>query len=797
MTQPDLISYAAEQLPIAGGGDEELQRLARREALALSPAELRSIAQRIGRNPTRAEAHAFAIQWSEHCSYKSSRALLKKLPTKSADVLVGVGEDAGILRAGVIEGVEYGVAVAHESHNHPSQVVPFEGAATGVGGILRDVLCMGAEVVATADPLRFGSPTPGSHAAYVASAAVDGISAYGNAVGVPNLAGDVYFHESFADNCLVNVVALVTVRADAIVHSRVPPDGDGYDLVLVGKATDASGFGGAAFASLVLDAAEAQANKSAVQVPDPFLKSVLMRASYAAFEEIRKHGIAVGYKDLGAGGIMGSSCEIANAGGFGAEIDIDRVPVAIAGLPPFVVACAETQERMLWAVPPSLTPSLLEIYNDRFMLPDVSANARATVIGKVTKEKRYAVRAAGEIVMDLPIEVLAGPIVAQRVATPPAKLAEVVDGRINSTATTVEAQASAGETLLNVLAHPDVCSRRWLIERYDRFVRGATVIPAGYADAGVFIVKRGGRIGIALSVDGNPRYGAISPRVAAAHAVMESVRNVAAVGAQPIGLTDCLNYGNPEDPVAYWQLAEGIEGLAEAANALQLNAPGEPLPFVSGNVSLYNESAAGRAIAPSAIVACIGRVDDVSQIATMQLTGEDNLLFLFGPRSDRMGGAIVRSSHASGRHAAAPGDLPSLDYAEAIASTRAVVAGIRAGVVSAAHDISDGGLLACIAEMCLGGDGNGTIGARLLAPLEWAPGLPLEAALFGETPGFVVEVGRDRVASFEEICKRSVARPMRIGMTGGQRIVTEDVDCDVALDRAADAWMRPLRELYA
>ena len=796
MTQPELISYAAEQLHIAGGGDEELERLARREALALSAAELRSIAQRIGRNPTRAEAHAFAIQWSEHCSYKSSRPLLKKLPTKSADVLVGVGEDAGILRAGVIDGVEYGVVVAHESHNHPSQVVPFEGAATGVGGILRDVLCMGAEVVASADPLRFGTPKTGSHAAYVASAAVDGISAYGNAVGVPNLAGDVYFDDSFADNCLVNVVALGTVRADAIIHSRVPPSGEGYDLVLVGKATDASGFGGAAFASLVLDAAEAQANKSAVQVPDPFLKSVIMRASYAAFEEIRKRGVPVGYKDLGAGGIMGSSCELANAGGFGAEIDIDKVPVAIAGLPPFVVACAETQERMLWTVPSSFTPALLEIYNDRFGLPHVSANARAAVIGKVTKAQRYVVRAASETVMDLPIEVLAGPVVAQRVASPPLQSERNESlGRINSTAVSSR-DATWGEVLLRVLAQPDVCSRRWLIERYDRFVRGATVIPAGYADAGVFIVKRGGRLGIALSVDGNPRYGALSPRLAAAHAVMEAARNVAAVGAQPIGLTDCLNYGNPEDPVAYWQLAEGVEGLSEAANALQLNARGEPLPFVSGNVSLYNESTADRAIAPSAIVACIGRVDDVSKVVTMLLTGENNPLFLFGPRTDRMGGAVVRAMHPSEDTSLLPGDLPPLDYAEAMASIRAVIAGIRAGVISAAHDISDGGLLACVTEMCLGGDGQGMVGAALLAPLEWAPGLSIEAALFGETPGFVVEVARLHVAKFEEICKATSARPMRIGTTGGTRITIEDLDCDVALERAADAWTAPLRELY-
>jgi phosphoribosylformylglycinamidine synthase len=787
------VSYSAEKLAVSGAGDDQLQRLARSEALALSAAELRAIAQRIGRDPTRAEAHAFAIQWSEHCSYKSSRPLLKQLPTRSADVLVGVGEDAGILRAGTVDGVEYGVVVAHESHNHPSQVVPFEGAATGVGGILRDVLCMGAEVVASADPLRFGPIAPGSHAAYVAAAAVDGIGAYGNAVGVPNIAGDVYFHESFAENCLVNVVAVGTVRRDRIIHSRVPPDGAGYDLVLVGKATDASGFGGAAFASLVLDASLAQANKSAVQVPDPFLKSVIMRASYAVFEEVRARGLQVGYKDLGAGGIMGSSCEISAAGGFGAQIDIDAVPQAISGLPPFVLACAETQERMLWAVPPSFTPTLLKIYNEQFTLPEVSANARAAVIGKVTADKRYVVRSHGEAVIDVPIDVLAGPIVAQRTAAPERSGRVHSAGRINSTATAGRLKSTA-KLLLDVLAHPDVCSRRPLIEHYDRFVRGATVIPSGYADAGVFIVKRGARAGIALSVDGNPRYGAVSARLAAAHAVVESARNVAAVGAQPIGLTDCLNYGNPEEPVAYRQLVDGIDGLAEAANALQLNKPGEPLPFVSGNVSLYNESAAGASIAPSAIVACIGRVDDVGKVVTMKITSAGKHLFLFGRRATQLGGSILE---ALGHATSGADELPVLDYAEANASIRAVVAGIRRRAISAAHDISDGGLLACIAEMCLGGDADGVVGARINDPGEWASGVPRDAALFGETPGFVVEVAAEQLPAFHEMCKNAGADATLIGATGGARIIVEQTDCDVALSDAASAWSATLRELYA
>ena len=781
----DPVAFSTEPLRLEGS-DAELERLARSEALALTPAELRAIVARIGRNPTRAEAHAFAIQWSEHCSYKSSRALLKKLPTRSSDVLVAVGEDAGVLRLGDVDGVAYGVVVAHESHNHPSQVVPFEGAATGVGGILRDVLCMGAEVVASGDPLRFGGLELGTHQAYVAASAVDGIAAYGNAVGVPNIAGDVYFHPSFADNCLVNVVALGIVRADRIVHSRVPDGGVDYDLILVGKATDASGFGGAAFASLVLDAGEAHANKSAVQVPDPFLKSVIMRATYAVFREAFSRKIPIGCKDLGAGGIMGSSSELCDAGGFGATIDIDSVPVATQGLAPFVIACAETQERMLLAVPASFTQNVLSIYNERFTLPDVAANARAAVIGKVTKERRYRLIASGAAVCDLPIDVLTGPVAAERVSGP-----ETIAPRLSDGSTSVVERSTIEALLKSVLAHPDVCSRRPLIEHYDSAVRGATVLPPGYADAGVIIVKRGGHLGVALSVDGNPRYGAISARQAAALAVVESARNVAAVGAQPIGLTDCLNYGNPEDPMAFRQLADGVEGLAEAANALRVSDADESLPFVSGNVSLYNESSGGGAIAPSAIVACIGRVEDVGRVVSMRITGGEHRLLLLGTRTAALGGSVA------GIILGAPTtDLPDARYAEASTSIRAVVEGIGAGVVSAAHDISDGGLLACVAEMCLGGDADGTIGARLTAPSVWAPDVSPIAALFGEAGGFVVEVPTERLGHFEAICTRSGAAPIAIGTTGGATLHVSGL-CDVPLSTLAEAWSGTLRELYA
>src|SRR5579872_2730476 len=419
--------------------------------LALSSSELDRISELLGREPSLVELYAFDAGWSEHCSYKSSRVHLRRLPTDGEAVLLGVGEDAGILDLGEVDGVRYGVVVAHESHNHPSQVVPYEGAATGIGGIVRDVLCMGGTLIGLLDPLRFGrGDLEGrAHQRYVAQAVVDGIGGYGNAIGVPNLGGDVYWDESFDDNCLVNVVALGLVRADEIVHSRVPPEADGWNLVLVGKATDASGFGGAAFSSLTLDEEQAEANKGAVQVPDPFLKSVIMRATYRALKSLRELGVREpGFKDLGAGGVLGCSAELVAAGGMGAEIDLDAVHVAVPDLPPEVIATGETQERMLWAVPDGApTELLLRIYNDEFGLPHVSRGARASVIGRVRREKRYMMRHHGKVVVDLPVDVLTGGIRYEREvgAAPSRESADPV------------LRGEVSVLLPLVLAHRDVC----------------------------------------------------------------------------------------------------------------------------------------------------------------------------------------------------------------------------------------------------------------------------------------------------------------------------------------------------
>jgi phosphoribosylformylglycinamidine synthase subunit PurL len=577
------------------------------KGLALRPEEIARIRERLGREPSIVELHAFDAQWSEHCSYKSSRRHLKKLPTAGENVIVGPGEDAGVVYLGEHNGERYCVVIAHESHNHPSQVVPFEGAATGVGGIVRDVLCMGAEVIGLADCLRFGDVSDlESHQTYVARSVVDGIGAYGNAIGVPNIAGDAYFHEGFNENCLVNVIALGLVKENEIIHSRAPQGSAGWDLVLVGKATDASGFGGASFASLTLDSQAEEANKAAVQVPDPFLKNVIMRATYRVFALLRERKITAGFKDLGAGGIMGCSAELCASGGYGAEIDLDKVNLALPDLPPEVIAVGEAQERLIWVLPPEITPEVLGIYNDEFTLPQIAYNARAVPIGKVTERKQYVLRHHGETVMDVPIEFLTQPIESDEPA-----------------GTAASARTKPRPEGRDAI---DLCSREPLYRRYDAVVRGTTVLARGRADAGVIAPIPGSRLGIALGVAGDPL---LSPAAMATakFAVTEAVCRVVAGGARPVALTDCLNFGNPQKADHYKEFVDAVEGLRAAANTFGL-------PFVSGNVSFYNESSHGNPVPASPIVGCVGVIDDISKVLTPAFKQAGSLLITIGPFSD-------------------------------------------------------------------------------------------------------------------------------------------------------------------
>jgi phosphoribosylformylglycinamidine synthase II len=760
-------------LKVHGVSDSRVEANARDFGVALGVEELRSIARRLGRDPTITEAHAFAAQWSEHCSYASSRHLLSRLPTHGPSVILGPKEDAGIVRLGEWKGETYGIVVAHESHNHPSQVVPFEGAATGIGGIVRDVLCMGAQVIAVADPLRLGSPRD-PHARYVAQGIVDGISAYGNAIGVPTIAGDVYFDERFNENCLVNVVALGLVKEREVIHSAAPPDSAGWDIVLVGKATDRSGFGGAAFSSLALDEEDAQRNKSAVQVPDPFLKNVIMRASYRAFEEVRKAGLTVGFKDLGAGGIMGCTAELVASGGLSATIDLDKCPISQPGLPPAVIAVGETQERLTWVVPPSFTPILLAVYNEEFTLPQVARGACAAVIGKVEKSDDYVLRHRGEEVMRVPIEFLTGGIRYDRPYEEPTIVPR------ETAAPIVSDLRALDELFDSMLAHRDVCSRKPIYERYDSVVRGTTAIPCGYADAGLIVPIPGAPLAASLAVDGNPRYAKIDPRAAAEHAVLECVRNVVAVGTKPAGLTDCLNFGDPRIPAQMGELVVSIDGLAHAARELGV-------AFVSGNVSLYNVGAQGKAVPPSAIVGCVGVTDDVAKTRTLAFKRSGSILVLLGRPSGELGGSVLADLlQLDGT------SLPVIDYAQARAEIMCLSGAYEADAVHAAHDVSDGGLLVAIAEMAFASRG---IGAEIEDSSLWARESSSLAAYFGEAQGFVVEVADQ--AAFERIARESGARYAVIGRTIDRaEIHLKSTEDRFDVRHLHEVWSAPLRNFY-
>jgi phosphoribosylformylglycinamidine synthase II len=738
-------------VPFAETGDAALAARLRQEGLRLSPGEARRVASLIGRDPTRVEAVLFDTLWSEHCSYKSSRAALKAfLPTQAPHVILGPGEDAGVVYLTTHKGERWALVVGHESHNHPSQVLPFEGAATGIGGIVRDIYCMGAEVIGVLDALRFGVPlgTRGERSREIANGVVDGIWHYANALGVPNLGGDAAFAPGFEENCLVNVVAVGVVPERWLVRSRVPEAAraEPYVFVLVGKPTDASGFGGAAFASAVLDETEQESNKGAVQVPDPFLKRVLTEANRRVLELARTEGFEVGFKDLGAGGIACATSELAAAGGFGADVELSAAAQDGGPFPPEIVACSETQERYAWVVPAAWAQRVLQIYNVDYELPHLYPGARAQVVGRVRSEDTlYRVTHEGDEVCTVPVETITEGIRYERPAGPPAPAAPDPEP---------PPPADLGEMVAALLTGIDLASREAIYRHYDTEVGGRAVIRPGEADASVLVPVEGSPTGLAVSVDGNPFYGALDPYQGGANAAAEAMRNVAAVGAVPWCLTDCLNYGNPEDPGVFREFTEGVRGIGEAAREIGLlGEDGVPVPIVSGNVSFYNQSSTGRSIPPSPIVACFGVLTDYARAVTPALKDEGGLLYLLGPRRRELGGSAYWR-----RLGVAGGTPPRVDFAAARAEIAAVVEGIERELVRACHDVSEGGMAVAAAEMALAG----RLGARLELP-ERPGGLRLDEYLMSETGGFLVEIAEDHVSDFTALAAERGTAAERVG----------------------------------
>jgi phosphoribosylformylglycinamidine synthase II len=768
---------------IIGLADQEVETNLRGACIGMSVSEARSIAEVLGRDPTLTELFCYDAMWSEHCSYKSSRATLKEfMPTDGPNVVMGPVEDSGI----VAIDDQWCVVISHESHNHPSQILPNEGAATGIGGIVRDVNCMGATVVATADPLRFGDPfgPKANKVRWVAEGVVDGIWQYGNALGVPNMGGDIVFNESFDDNCLVNVVSLGIVRRGEIIRSRAPPGAgeNNYDVILIGKPTDSSGLGGVTFASEALREEDEETNRGAVQIPDPFLKNVLFKANDDLFRLVREAGVEIGFKDLGGGGFTCATSEMGAAGGYGMEIEMDEMHKA-ADFSSEILSIAETQERFLIVSPPEMREKILKIYNEDWDLPNVYEGARASVVGKINTGDRFVVRHKGDIVCDVPIEHLTGGIRYQREERP---------RTISLVEPDAEEPSDYNSILLKILKSPNIASREHVYRYYDTEVMGNAVIRPGEADAGLIAPVRGEKFGVALAVDSNPFYGKISPYWGGATAVAEAMRNVAAIGATPSTVTDCLNYGNPEKPEAFWEFREGVKGLSDSCKNLWLKGyEGQPVPIVSGNVSFYNESPQG-SVDPSPVIACVGIMKDFSKAITQDFKAAGDKLYLIGPRFDELGGSeyyrtILGVSGAN---------VPIVRFDLERKMIHGVIDAIDEGLLAAAHDISNGGLAATVSEMALTRPAK--FGFELELDMAGETGMRTDKLLFSESSGFVMEAKSGKEARLMEIMAGYGLEPMEIGCVTRKRSMVikraGETVMDMDLDEARSAWTTGLAE---
>jgi phosphoribosylformylglycinamidine synthase subunit PurL len=691
----------------------------------LSNEDLRNIEELLGREPTEVEKYIFDTMWSEHCSYKSSKDVLKKyLPTKGSEVALSIGEDAGIVYFAKHNNKQYCVAVAHESHNHPSQILPIEGAATGVGGVVRDVYCMGADVVGVMNSIHFGIDEKEDNPLVdeIAEEVVVGISDYANPLGVPVLGGETIYHPSYNDNCLVNVAALGILEEKDLLHSYVPKEAkdEPYDVILIGKSTDATGFGGASFSSTTLDNEDKQSNVGAVQVHDPFLKRVIAEAIKFLFKELKANNIKAGFKDLGAGGISCATSEIAAASGFGVEVHLDKVNLAFADLRPEVIACSETQERFCLAVPVGFTQRVLDIFNKEFELPELYQNAGAVVIGRVVQEPVFTLFYENECVCNLPVQAITKEVKVTRHAK--RRVIQKVEG--------LEPKVS-GEELENLLTGliklENNCSKRYVYRFFDNAVRGDTIVYPGEADAVVVSPVQGCNAGLVTTIDSN-LYGFVDPYVCGVAAVAEAVRNLICVGGRPLTVTDCLNYGNPEKPEVFYDFTEGVKGIADACNALSF-IDDEPIPIVSGNVSFYNESKQGSAVVPSPVIVAVGKMEDYHKALTMQVKKPGMNIILIGQRFAEYGGTQVNNIY-QGLNNVAP--QVRLDFEAK--NNKVVHALINQRLLAACHDISMGGFWVSILEMLLGERGLFQTGASLNIPKEIEP----FKFLFSENSGYII-----------------------------------------------------------
>jgi phosphoribosylformylglycinamidine synthase len=690
----------------------------RHRELGLTDSEYDLIVEKLEREPNEVELAVFSLMWSEHCGYKHSRRLLKTLPVEGGRLVLGPGENAGAVDVG------NGMACAFkvESHNHPSAVEPFQGAATGVGGILRDVFAIGARPIAILDSLRFGEPSS-PRSRYLLEHAVAGIGHYGNSIGVATVGGEIYFEGPYEQNCLINAMCVGLIETDKLIRSAAA--GVGNVVVLFGARTGRDGIGGASVLASAELGDEDGAKRPTVQIGDPFEESKLLECSL----ELLDAGLLVALQDLGAAGLTSSSSEMAAKGGVGIDLDVRRVPLREADMEPFEIMISESQERMLCVVEPDKVDDVLALC--------AKWEVNATAIGEVTGSGRLRVYDGEALVGDLPVTALVDECPAYDLEpfqpsrpiypAPPRTLAEGLD---------------AGGTLLALLGSANLASRRWAFEQYDCLVGSRTVRRPEQADAAVLTLESGSAI--AVSIDGNGRRVAVDPYDGAVEAVLECSANLACVGAEPLGLTNCLNFGNPEKPHIAWQLTRAVAGLGDACRALGV-------PVVGGNVSLYNEGGEGP-IYPTPVVGMVGELPDPTRAGRLGFAQEGDAIALL---STSWRPSEVGSELAKLRGDALEGSLPGADLGAIKALHAAVRQGVRSGALRSAHDVAEGGVAVALAECCIAGG----LGARVA----------FDGPLFAEGPGaFVVSGAREALARFG-----GAARV--IGEVGGDALVVEGV----------------------
>ena len=724
----------------------------------ITPEEYARIRGILGRDPNFTELGIFSVMWSEHCSYKNSRPELKKFPVTGERILVKAGEE----NAGVLDvGDGWAVAFKIESHNHPSAIEPFQGAATGVGGIIRDIFTMGARPVFLLDSLRFGpieKDAPGSAAnRHLLSGVVSGIAHYGNCIGLPTVGGETWFDETYAGNPLVNVFCLGVLRHEQI--ARGAAKGVGNPVFYVGAETGRDGLAGAAFASRELTE-ESKEDRPAVQVGDPFREKLLLEACL----ELLASGCVAGIQDMGAAGLTCSTCETASRGGSGIDVDLDLVPKREDGMTPYEILLSESQERMLVIVNKGQEDSVREIF-EKWDLPYAN-------IGRVTDDGIMRIRAGGQVVAEIPASSLTdqAPVYQREAApwTPPPPLDPASVPVLDNT-----------DALLRLLSHPTLARKRWIWEQYDHMVRNGAMVGPG-SDAAVFLARECGKL-LAASVDGNGLITRLDPREGGRRCVAEAARNLACSGAVPLGATDNLNFGNPHKPEIFRQLRDSVEGMAEACRAFGT-------PVTGGNVSLYNENPTGP-IDPTPVVAMVGLIEDETHITRQSFRGSGDDIWLLGERAAGLDG----SQFLLILHGRKEGRPPQTDLAAEVALQSALRDAIRIGLIRSAHDCAEGGIAVALAESSI--SGPELVGAEVELPDD---GQRDDESLFHEAPGrILISSGRNHRAALEKHFADRGVPARRVGTTGGSHLAirVRAADYRWPLERLHSAWDKSLGDL--